>query len=499
MTSQTRPEQGEQSPQLGEASPELGEASPELGEASGKPPDRGAERIASAIDSVVQQGLSVVLTTADLCFLVALHLRSTTSHLSSFAEHQLEDVFAHVSEITAGDDERIAKSATRAIGRLREQRMLSRVDGLGVVRAPEYSLTRLATSIVENLLEEEILTRESLSVLTRTLSLALNDVKAACESAKTESDWAENVVGPLNVSTSDLIRGIERRQRGLDQQQESFQETIRGLLDADWFGAIARCQELLASTSKTLRELNELLLRDSQQLLETLQDILETSLAADCVDAASIAHQLIEKLDRIVAWGSARQSAWSEYFQYVHRFLRDVVRLDPSRALTQRLREQLAGTAGRSFALAVAGGEAITLLRETVARPEAPPVSRPRKPRDAPPKQGPVFDADAALREQVQERMRAGAKTLAAVTAELSAELEGGQQFARAGQVAQSVAEVGSPKPSRPRPWVQVGEDLLIEDWSLETNESSSMPDRTEPDGSEPDGSEPNDAEPNHE
>ncbi len=450
----------------------VGKSAPDTGGEGGAKLDSNAsaDRIAQAIDSVVQQGLSVVLSTADLCFLVALHLRSTTSHLSSFAEHQLEDVFEHVRELMTVDDEPIAKNATRAIARLREQRMLSRIDGLGVVRAPEYSLTRLATAIVENLLEEEILTRESLSVLTRSLALALNEVKAACKSARSEGDWAQQVVAPLRVSTSDLVRGIERRQRGLDQQQESFQNTIRGLLDADWFGAIARCQDLLESTSKTLRELNELLLRDSQQLLETLQDILELSLGASCVEAASITHQLIEKLDRIVAWGSARQSAWSEYFQYVHRFLRDVVRLDPSRALTQRLREQLAGTAGRSFALAIAGGESITLLRETIARPKAPPVSRPRKPRDAPPKQGPIFDADAALRSQVEERMRAGAKTLSEVTADLSSELEGGEQFASAGRVAQSVAEVGTPSLERPRPWVRVGEDLLIEDWNLEPN-----------------------------
>ncbi|MCP4445532.1 MAG: condensin subunit MukF [Myxococcales bacterium] len=429
--------------------------------------DFSAERIAGAVDSVVQQGLSLALSTSDLCFLVALHLRSTTSQLSSFAEHQLEDVFGHVRDLTTAGDEPLAKSATRAIARLREQRMLSRVDGLGVVRAPEYSLTRLATAIIENLLEEEILTRESLSVLTRSLAIALRDVKSNCEEAESDGDWAEMVIAPLRVSTSDLVRGIERRQRGLDQQQEAFQETIRGLLDADWFGSIDRCQELLDTTSLTLRELNELLLRDSQQLLASLQGILERALSASQEDAASIAHQLIDKLDRIVAWGSARQSAWSEYFQYVHRFLRDVVRLDPSRALTQRLREQLAGTAGRSFALAVAGGESIVLLREAVARPDAPPVSRPRKPRDTPPKQGPVFDADAALREQVRERVEAGAQSLAEVTTDLAAELEGGDQFACAGRVAQSVAEVGKPRPARPRPWVKVGDDLLIEDWNL--------------------------------
>ncbi len=434
--------------------------------------DVSAERIARAVRSVAQQGLSVALGTADLCFLVALHLRATTSGLSSFEEHQLEDVFEHVRELTTSPDDPTAARASRAIARLREQRMLSRIDGLGVVRAPEYSLSRLATAIIENLLEEDVLTKESLSVLTQSLSIALSQVRDACDVAVSEDEWAEKVVAPLQISTSDLVRGIERRQRGLDQQQESFQETIRGLLDSDWFGAVERCQELLGTTSRTLRELNELLQRDSQALLETLQDILEASVRAANSDAASIAHQLIEKLDRIVAWGAARQSAWSEYFQYVHRFLRDVVRLDPSRALTQRLREQLGSTAGRSFSLTIAGGESMMLLRETVARPPAPPVSRPRKQRDKPPKQGPVFDADAALRERVRISMQAGAASLADVTSELANESDAGEKFASAGRVAQSVAEVGKPRLERPRPWVQVGDDLLIEDWNLEDEPS---------------------------
>src|SRR6185312_7872721 len=112
----------------------------------------------------------------------------------------------------------------------------------------------------------------------------------------------------------------------------------RKLLEADWFGAIERCQGLLESTSATLQELNEVLLRDSSLLLALLQDIEELAVQAQDADAETAAHRLIDHVDRIAAWGAARQRAWSEYFQYVHRYLRDVVRLDPTRALTQRLR-----------------------------------------------------------------------------------------------------------------------------------------------------------------
>jgi chromosome condensin MukBEF complex kleisin-like MukF subunit len=41
-------------------------------------------------------------------------------------------------------------------------------------------------------------------------------------------------------AVGDLVAGIERRQRGLDAQQEEVQAQIAKLLSADWFSAVAR-------------------------------------------------------------------------------------------------------------------------------------------------------------------------------------------------------------------------------------------------------------------
>ncbi|WP_204305053.1 hypothetical protein, partial [Stenotrophomonas maltophilia] len=83
-------------------------------------------------------------------------------------------------------------------------------------------------------------------------------------------------------------------------------------------------------------------------------------------------------VDRIGAWGGARQKAWSEYYQYVHRYLRDVVRLDPDRALSQRLRDQIAEWGNRPFHLLAAHAGSICLLRTLEARVERPVVARPK-------------------------------------------------------------------------------------------------------------------------
>ena len=415
---------------------------------------------------IAERRLSLELGTLDICFLVALHVRGEAAGLTAFTEAQLEDVFAQASAVVAPEADQLRRRATHAIGRLREQRLLSRVDGQGVVRTGEFALSRLASGIVAFFLEEDVLTRETLGLLTTSLRGAITSVLEAARRAGEPAAWQDGVVGPLRVTITELIAGIERRQRGLDLQQEDFQAEIRRLLEADWFGAIDRCQGLLESTSATLRELNEVLLRDSNVLLGLLQDIEDLAIAAGEPDAEAAAHRLMDQVDRIAAWGSARQRAWSEYFQYVHRYLRDVVRLDPTRALMQRLRDQLAGS-GRRFTLAYAGAPPIRLLRTVAALPDRPPVVRPRAPREREPEADAGEDPQVALDGKVQRALVGGATALSAVTGEVTAELPAMERFVEAGRVAQTVARLAHASSAIDRPWVPVGEDLLIEDWAI--------------------------------
>jgi chromosome partition protein MukF len=415
---------------------------------------------------IAERRLSLELGTLDICFLVALHVRGEAAGLTAFTEAQLEDVFAQASAVVAPEADQLRRRATHAIQRLRDQRLLARVDGQGVVRTGEFALSRLASGIVAFFLEEDVLTRETLGLLTGSLRGAITSVLEAARRAGDPAAWQDAVVGPLRVTITELVAGIERRQRGLDLQQEDFQAEIRRLLEADWFGAIDRCQGLLESTSATLRELNEVLLRDSNVLLGLLQDIEDLAIAAGEPDAEAAAHRLMDQVDRIAAWGSARQRAWSEYFQYVHRYLRDVVRLDPTRALMQRLRDQLAGS-GRRFALAYAGAPPIRLLRTVAALPDRPPVVRPRAPREREPEADAGEDPQVALDGKVQRALVGGATALSAVTGEVTAELPAMERFVEAGRVAQTVARLAHASSAIDRPWVPVGEDLLIEDWAI--------------------------------
>ena len=421
--------------------------------------------------SLVERRVTLDLGTIDLCFVAALYVRAQGSGLTSFGEQELVGLFEEVCARVDPAAENLRKRATHAIQRLRDQRMLARIDGAFIARAGEYTLSRLASGIVEFFLHEEALTPESLTLLTRTLQISLDEVAAAARAAQTEHDWHTLVHGPLRVTVTDLVAGIERRQRGLDVQQEALQKEIAELLGADWFGAVERCQGLLDRTSATLRELNEVLLRDTHQLHASLQDVLELCVERGNTEGEEVTHRVVEQVDRIAAWGSARQQAWSDYYQYVHRYLRDVVRLDPTRALTERLRAQLSGKAGRAFALTVARAPSMQLLRDVVAPPERPPVKRPRKKREEPPEVVSAEDPRARLEARVRQLIASGVTSLAEVTARVADEVREEERFATAGRVAETVARLAKPRADRERPWRPIRDGLEIEEWALRRQE----------------------------
>lgn len=427
-----------------------------------------AERIAA----LASRGVSLDLSSVDVCFVAYLYLRGLSGRLTAFTEVQLMDGFEQACRAVEPEAENLRVRANHAIRRLREQSMLVRVDGAGVTRAGEFTLSRLATGIAEFFIEEEVLTRESLIILSETLIAKLTDLRERATRLGAAEDWRFQVEAPLRVTISDLVQGIERRQRGLDIQQEEFQREIAKLLASDWFGALDGCERLLETSAHTLQELTLILLRDSHRLATLLLDLRELALAQGADTTQVVLDRLVDQVDRITAWGSARQRAWSDYYEYVHGYLRDVVRLDPSRALTQRLREQLLAHAGRPFSLVVASASPYQLLRPAKSVERPPPVRRPRTERDREPSEDvPAVDPLEELRDKVQAQLSAGVDDLSEITARLTEDLPEADRFLVAGRIAQVLAKLTTPESEWERPWVRIGSKLAIEQWTLPKRE----------------------------
>lgn len=419
------------------------------------------------IASLARDQVNLDLKTVDLCFLAGLYLRADKAALASFEEDVLIDMFEQVCDVVEPAAENPRKRATHAIQRLREQRMLARVDGSGIVRAGDYALTTLAAAVVQYFLTDEALTRESLTLLTGTLSAQLAEVLAAAKKATDEETWRNKVCGPLRVTVSELVSGIERRQRGLDAQQEEVQAEIAKLLQSDWFSAVDRCQILLDTTTSTLNELNEILLRDTHLFVALLLEIEGLATAAENRETEETVQRVIEHVDRIAAWGSARQQAWSEYYQYVHRYLRDVVRLDPARALSQRLRDQTAAWPASPFFLLIAHAPSIRLLRALETRVERPPVARPHTEREADPEWVEPENLHAAIEALVVQAIDEGASTLADVSSRVLPKLPDSLHYAAAGRIADVVGRLARVDSEHERPWAPVLSRLEVENWAV--------------------------------
>jgi chromosome partition protein MukF len=270
---------------------------------------------------------------------------------------------------------------------------------------------------------------------------------------------------------ADLVSGIERRQRGLDAQQEEVRAEIAKLLQADWFSAVDQCQSLLDATTRTLCELNEILLRDTHHFVALLQDVQALATEAENGDAEEAVQRVIEHVDRIAAWGNARQRAWSDYYQHVHRFLRDVVRLDPDRALSQRLRDQTATWPDRPFFLVAAHAPSVRLLRPLEARVERPAVERPYIEREADPEWVDPENLHADIDALVAQAIDDNARTLADISMRVLAKLPQSLHYAATGRIADAVARFARVRSEHERPWTPISSELEVEDWSIEARE----------------------------
>ena len=429
---------------------------------------------ARAVAALHHSGAKLDLKTIDLCFLAALYARENDTAQSWIEDDTVVDLFAQVCELVEPDAENVRTRATHAIQRLRDQKLLTRIDAERFVRAGDFNLTSLATGIVEFYVKDasDVLTRESLGLLTKELIAKLSEIKGNARACSSTEDWRESVIAPLRITVKDLAGGIERRQRGLDQQQQEIRARIWDLLELDWFTSVEECERLLEESASTLAELKTVLLEDTHQMRAFLQDIEQLAREKEEPAAEDAARRVTDHIDRVAAWGSARQEAWSEYYQYVHGYLRDVVRLDPSRALAERLREQLAHWTDNRFFLLAADAPTMRVLREIEARIERPAVVRPRRNRERELESISAESGTRDLEERVLAALANAPDSLANVMNEILPELEEERRYLGIGEVTALVARHATTNGARDRPWVTVPGGLEVEDWKLQKAQS---------------------------
>ena len=409
------------------------------------------------------QHVALNVDTADLCCLLVLRARE--ADCAAIAETDALNLLTSVHE-QFPDAENPRKRATHGLQRLREQRLVTLVSMGGLVREGEYNLSGLGRAIVDFFVDDAKLTKESLKVLTATLGSQLTRVRDDARSARTGEEWESQVVAPITVASRSLLEGIERRQRGLDQDQEAVRGDIARLLNEQWLAAIDQTQTLLEDTTGRLQELRDVVLEEQRALEAVLDDISGLAQAAGAERAERTVSELASDLTRLADWAVKRHEEWSGYYQSMLQTLRSLVRLDPDRELTQRMRDSLQSWPDQPWTLAVSPRLRIRVLRPVEYAMERPVVEREHRGEQAVSTE--PRPVEVALEDLVLRALDGGAATLVQVLREVLPSAAPELRFRDAGRVAEIVAAKASVYSPMERRWENVVDELIVEDWRVE-------------------------------
>ncbi len=404
---------------------------------------------------------SLALDHRDLCFLVALHVHMEGQGKGSVPEEILRDVFERTWDHVEPDAANPQKAATERIGRLRDQRLLTRLAASRYASESDYALSSLAQAIVRFFYEDERLTRESLDVLTMTLEGELVGVKRALESDPAER-YPRTVIQPLKVSVGTLVEGIANRQRGLDRQQEQLRDVIAEELSGSSEQVLARCTGLLEEMSRTLQELHGVLMSGCARLQELVDNIAQMARALDEAEVMAAVEDVADKLARVEGWGQSRLDTWTEYHEHIHRHIRMVVSLDPHRAISHALRELAAE--GPDWRLGLCRAVRYSWLQEPTRVSGRLRVNRPQRERqdleavEADPIEGRVEIV-------VKEALAKGATTYLGLARRLLPETPESMRFAMLGELARQLARYGHVR-TLDRRWHALGR-YEVHDWEV--------------------------------
>ncbi|MGC9195400.1 MAG: hypothetical protein ACP5IL_08105 [Syntrophobacteraceae bacterium] len=431
--------------------------------------------VADSIAKTWSLDFSLQLDREDAAFLAGIHTWLAINPDPTMDEDQLRNIYRIVAEVAHSDPSSVALRATSAIARLREQRLMVRTDTAGVIRGGEYSLSLMGNAIAEWFGEQEGLTRKSLEIIMTQIRAGLGQIHVAAEAGGDDDHWESQVSGPLKLTVAQLIEGIERRQQGMDVQQEQIRERIEATLEEDWFEAVVSCENLLVTTSEALQELHKVLMHEIEgmsSLLSEIEDLCEKACRPEAVEAIEHVRRQIE---RIGAWGENRFATWSEYYQNVHEFIRSVISVDPERAVRTRLRDAIKGYGRPVFwFLNVADqGPYIHLRTDSDIRP-AQTVERELKPAEEE-----VVDAgimslplDRIVEEISGKLQSSGQVELLDILGELLPRHTFDEIYILAGELAEWLIRQGVPLPIHDQSWYRLGKGIEIQKLTVRQRKS---------------------------
>ncbi len=300
-----------------------------------------APSVPEVVKKTYQSGFKLNINKLDASLLMGVHTYLEIQQSFTLTSSELERIFAIVNDVSDGMVESLPQRTNSAIGRLLKNQLLIRVDGGGLGQMPQFDVSSLGKSIIGHLSNHEKLTRQNLTIISSKIVSTLSDIRRSLNSSGSDHFWQESVKLPLKHVVAELISAIEKRQKGLDLEQEEVRNQISHLLDKDWLEALVACEELLETTSTTLQELYQTLLSENSAIKQGLNEISDAADQFDQSTVLAVIDGIYLRLDQLEQWGKERVGSWSQYYRRVNDFLQSIVRFDPNREMSQRLVERI--------------------------------------------------------------------------------------------------------------------------------------------------------------
>jgi len=332
--------------------------------------------VPEAVSRAFHTGLNIHLNSEDIAFIAGIQTYVDVEHSFSLEFSDLEKIFYIVTEVARTNQDNLSQRTHNAVERLLKNQMIIRVDGGGISHRPVYDITQLGKAIVAFMNSNEKLTRQNLTIITSRIISFLADIRRALKNSGTQSFWEEKVLMPLGVVVSELLEAIEKRQKGLDIEQQEVRSEISELLEKQWMEALEACESLLSTTSGTLQELYRTLLSENSSIKLGLNEIYEQAELNDQLKVLDIVENIYNRLDQLEQWGKERVASWSQYYQRVNDFLQSIVRFDPNRELSHRVKEQIRSYPTDPWYLKVIEPTTYRTIREINLTPKKESVTR---------------------------------------------------------------------------------------------------------------------------
>ncbi len=317
-----------------------------------------------AVSRAYNSNLQLNLNSEDIAFVAGIFTYIEIQQNFSLRFSDLEKIYNIVNEVTQGKQDSLSQRTLNAVERQLKNQLLIRVDGGGMSSTPTYDMTRLGKAIVSFLTNNEKLTRQNLTIITTRITGILADIRQALESSGSDRFWEDNVQMPLRHVVSELLEAIEKRQRGLDLEQNEVRKQISELLEKDWLAALESCEALLQTTSDTLQELYRTLLSENTAIKQGLNEIYEQADKQKQSNTLDTIESIYNRLDQLEQWGKERVASWSQYYRRVNDFLQSIIRFDPNREFSQKLKEQILTYSKSPWFLQIVISEKYRTLRE---------------------------------------------------------------------------------------------------------------------------------------